>query len=289
MDTGMKSLLFKATVWLSLLALALSLSGCAEIMHDTPISIDNLPAFSGQPYIELNGNVPLFTEEELSAIAFEDYAPLDILGRCGAAVASVGVELMPTEDRGAIGSVKPSGWQTSKYDFVDGKYLYNRCHLIGYQLSGENANEENLITGTRYMNTEGMLPFENEIADYVRRTEHHVMYRVTPIFRDTELVARGVTMEAVSVEDGGEGLCFYVYCYNVQPGVDIDYRTGQNHLSAEFEQGEQGEFVLNRNSRKIHRPTCNAVSNISEKNRQPYTGSLELLLAQGYERCGECF
>lgn len=271
------------------LLLLVTLSACVELSPASPVSVDNVPPFDGKPYVELNSNVPLFTEEEISAIAFEDYSPLDILGRCGAATASIGVELMPTEERGPIGSVKPSGWQTSKYDFVDGKYLYNRCHLIGFQLSGENANEQNLITGTRYMNTEGMLPFENEIADYVRRTDNHVMYRVTPIFKDTESVARGVTLEALSVEDGGEGICLYVYCYNVQPGVDIDYRTGNNHLSDAYDDGEQGIFILNRNSKKVHKPTCEAVQQMSEKNRQEYNGSLELLLAQGYKTCGECF
>ncbi len=289
----MKQTIRMSALWLSLIALILTFSGCAELFDSlapaSPVSLDTIPAFSGDPFVTLNNNVPLFTEDELSAIAFEEYSPLDRLGRCGAATASIGVELMPTEERGAIGSVKPSGWQTSKYDFVDGKYLYNRCHLIGFQLSGENANEQNLITGTRYMNTEGMLPFENEIADYVKRTENHVMYRVTPVFEDTELVARGVTIEAVSVEDGSEGICLYVYCYNVQPGVDIDYRTGNNHLSEQYEYGEHGSFILNRNSQKIHRPSCAAVQQMSEKNRQHYEGSLELLLAQGYETCGECF
>ena len=193
------------------------------------LSLEEVPPYSGQPYVVLEGNRPTFTSAELTTEAFEEYAPLDILGRCGTAYACVGEELMPTEERGSIGQVKPSGWQTSKYDHVDGKYLYNRCHLIGYQLTGENANPENLITGTRYMNTEGMLPFEDMVADYVEETGNHVLYRVEPIFDGTDLVASGVRMEAYSVEDHGKGVSFHVYVYNVQPGVVIDYATGENY------------------------------------------------------------
>ena len=185
------------------------------------VPLHAIPAFSGKPYIEINGNIPFFTANELTAVSFEHYSDLDGLGRCGEAVASVGRDLMPDTDRGSIGSVKPSGWVTVKYDFVDGKYLYNRCHLIGYQLTGENANEKNLITGTRYLNIKGMLPFENMVADFVKETGYHVMYRVTPMFEGNNLVASGVLMEAQSVEDGGEGIRFNVYCYNVQPGGDF--------------------------------------------------------------------
>ncbi len=192
-------------------------------------SLAEVPDYDGSPYAELNGNVPDFTEEEReTAESFEMYSELDALGRCGVACASVGLDLMPTEERGTIGQVKPSGWWTVRYEGIDGKYLYNRCHLIGYQLSGENANERNLITGTRYLNVEGMLPFENMAADYVKETGNHVLYRVTPDFRGEELVARGVQMEAWSVEDGGEGVCYNVYCYNVQPGIGIDYGTGES-------------------------------------------------------------
>ena len=198
------------------------------------ITLENLPEYSGEPYVELNGNLPNFTEEERTdQTPFETYSSLDLLGRCGVAYANVCRELMPTEERGAIGMVKPSGWQMAKYDCVDGKYLYNRCHLIGYQLAGENANERNLITGTRYLNVTGMLPFENQVADFVEETGYHVLYRVTPIFEGLELVARGVEMEAWSVEDGGEGVCFHVFVYNVQPGVVIDYATGESHLAEE--------------------------------------------------------
>lgn len=189
---------------------------------------DNIPDFNDYPYVELNNNVPFFKDDEITDISYENYSELDSLGRCGVTVSCIGKDLMPTEERGSIGQVKPSGWQTVKYDFVDGKYLYNRCHLIGYQLTGENANRKNLITGTRYMNTEGMLPFENMVADYIKETENHVMYRVTPIFKGDELVARGVLMEAKSVEDNGKGIEFCVYVYNNQPGVEIDYLTGKS-------------------------------------------------------------
>lgn len=203
--------------------------------EDAAVTLGTLPAYDGNPYVELDGNQPAFTEEEKAGTAsYETYASLDLLGRCGPAEACVGQELMPTEERGAIGMVKPSGWHTVRYDgVVDGKYLYNRCHLIGYQLTGENANERNLITGTRYLNVEGMLPFENQVADYVEETGNHVLYRTTPVFKGLELVARGVQIEAWSVEDGGAGVCFNVYCYNVQPGVEIDYATGESCLAEE--------------------------------------------------------
>ena len=195
------------------------------------LSVGEIPAYSGEAAIEVNQNVPGFTKEDYTAEAFEQYSPLDELGRCHAAYACVGEEIMPTEERGAIGMVKPSGWHTVKYDFVDGKYLYNRCHLIAYMLSGENANTENLITGTRYLNTEGMLPYENQVADYVHNTGNHVLYRVTPLYEGDNLVASGVEIEASSVEDKGKSLSFHVYCYNVQPGVTIDYATGDSALA----------------------------------------------------------
>lgn len=191
-------------------------------------SIEEIPEFSGDPYVAVNGNVPFFLPEEITDESFEYYAELDDLGRCGVTMACIGVDIMPTEDRGEIGSVKPTGWQSVKYDCVDGKYLYNRCHLIGFQLAGENANKRNLITGTRYLNIEGMLPFENLVADYVQETENHVLYRVTPLFDGEDLVAHGVLMEGWSVEDEGEGVCFCVYAYNVQPGIVIDYQTGNS-------------------------------------------------------------
>lgn len=192
----------------------------------TSYALQEIPPYQGEPYVIINHNVPNFKEEDYTTLSFERYSELDSLGRCGVAYANVSVDTMPTEERGSIGMIKPSGWQTVKYDFVDGKYLYNRCHLIGFQLTGENANEKNLITCTRFMNTVGMLEFENKVAKYVKETKHHVLYRVTPVFEGTNLVASGVFMEAYSVEDQGKGIQFYVYVYNVQDGVTIHYADG---------------------------------------------------------------
>ena len=291
------------------------------------LSVDEIPAYSGQAAIEINQNVPGFTESDYTTEAFEQYSPLDGLGRCGIAYACVGEEIMPTEERGAIGMVKPSGWHTVKYDFVDGKYLYNRCHLIAYMLSGENANTENLITGTRYMNTEGMLPYENQVADYVHDTGNHVLYRVTPLYEGDNLVASGVEIEASSVEDKGKSLSFHVYCYNVQPGVTIDYATGDSELaedlatenvqetaqetsvadgkqssenavaavqeetSAEQDGGhakEEQDYVLNKNTKKFHYLWCSSADDIKKKNRKDFTGTREEVISQGYVPCKRC-
>ena len=217
-----------------LLILLITLTGCITKPENAEISVSGedwfsaVGEFSGEPYVEVNGNMPFFTEDEITDESFESYGEMDTLERCTVCVASIGKDLMPTEERGSIGYVKPSGWQNEKYDFVDGKYVYNRCHLIGFQLTGENATRENLITGTRYLNVEGMLPFENDVAQYIKDTGNHVMYRVTPVFEEDNLLASGVLMEAYSVEDEGEGICFNVYCYNVQPGIIIDYSTGEN-------------------------------------------------------------
>ncbi len=192
--------------------------------------IEDIEAYQDSPYVEVNNNIPFFTQEDLSAGEHESYSPLDYLGRCGPAIAMIGIDLMPTEKRGSISMVKPTGWHLAKYDFVDGKYLYNRCHLIAYELAGENANVENLITGTRYMNVVGMQKFEDRTAAYILKTGNHVLYRSTPIFEGDNLVATGVLLEARSIEDDGEGICFNVFCYNVQPGVEIDYRTGDHHI-----------------------------------------------------------
>lgn len=192
----------------------------------------NVPEYAGEPYVHINGNIPFF-DDVITTDSFETYSELDYLGRCGVAFANVNRELMPTEPRGEIGSIKPTGWNQAKYDgVVDSKppYLYNRCHLIAYCLTAENANEKNLITGTRYMNIEGMLPFEEQVAKYLDKNDNHVLYRVTPVFYGNNLLANGVLMEAYSVEDNGEGICFCVFCYNVQPGVLIDYKTGENCL-----------------------------------------------------------
>ena len=200
--------------------------------HIPSASLESIPEWDGETaYVIINGNVPFFTDDEKVTQSYESYGELDGLGRCTVCIACIGIDLMPTEDRGSIGSVKPSGWQTVKYDFISGNYLYNRCHLIGYQLTGENANKQNLITGTRFLNIDGMLTFEDMIADYIKETENHVMFRVTPIFEGDNLVASGVLMEAWSVEDEGEGICFCVYAYNCQPGVIIDYATGESEAA----------------------------------------------------------
>lgn len=235
--------------WLPfLLALTLLLSSCGDLLNfrfgwqseeqTEPVALSDVPSYREDAYIAVNGNVPFFTDEEKASAtsSFETYSNLDSLNRCGVATASVGRDLMPSDKREGIGSVKPSGWQTVKYDIVDGQYLYNRCHLIGYQLTGENANKQNLITGTRYLNVIGMLPYENMVADYVKETGNHVLYRVTPVFNGNDLVALGVLMEGWSVEDNGEGVAFCVFCYNVQPGIVIDYATGESRLAEDGEE-----------------------------------------------------
>ena len=278
-----------------LLLLSIILSGCTleqeqiSASGSWPVSLNDIPEYTVEPFAVVNDNVPQFTAEDTTTEAFEKYSDLDSLNRCGTAYANICTELMPTEERGSIGQVKPSGWQTVKYDIVDGKYLYNRGHLIGFQLAGENANEKNLITGTRYMNVEGMLPFENLVADYVKETGNHVLYRVTPIFSGNDLVARGVQMEAMSVEDKGESISFNVFCYNVQPGIVIDYSTGNSSLSDEALSPENSaEYVLNTNNKKFHLPDCPSVNEMKQENRQEYTGNRELLIAQGYTPCGRC-
>lgn len=284
-------------------------------------SLWEIPAYSGTPYTEVNGNQPYFTEEELTTQSFETYSELDSLGRCGMAYANVGQDLMPTEPRGEIGAVKPTGWHLVKYDNVDGKYLYNRCHLIAYMLAAENANPQNLITGTRYLNVQGMLPFETKVCDYVKNTGNHVLYRVTPIFDGDNLLADGVLMEAYSVEDAGEGICFCVFAYNVQPGIGIDYATGDNWAegsgtyqstaapaavetpapqpetdtavqitpeSSVSQESRETTYVLNTNTKKFHYPTCSSVDDMKEKNKQIYTGSRDEVINMGYVPCKRC-
>jgi len=284
-----------SVIVLALLAAVLlaAFSGCRlEKPKTYSDSLQQLPEFSSDAYVVVNDNQPEFTDDELVTKSYEFYSELDALNRCGYAMACIGQDIMPTEERGSIGQVKPTGWQTVKYDFVDGKYLYNRCHLIGYQLTGENANEKNLITGTRYMNVEGMLPFENMVADYVKETGNHVIYRVTPVFQDDELLARGVQMEAWSVEDDGEGICFNVYVYNNQPGVIINYADGTSRLENPEEESKEPEvqtnYVLNIKSKKFHREDCSQVDTIASANRQDVTGTRSSLLDQGYEPAGCC-
>ena len=258
--------------------------------------LSNIPDYDGNAYVELNGNVPEFSESEKTySESFEEYGKLDSLGRCTYAVSCIGKDLMPTEKRGSIGSVKPSGWHISKYDFVDGKYLYNRCHLIGYQLTAENANERNLITGTRYLNVEGMLPFENDVADYIEITNNHVYYKVTPIFQGNNLVANGVQMQAYSVEDNGQGISFNVYCYNVQPGVAIDYATGDNQAvasssvtSTSSDEADKKTYIVNNKTKKFHNPDCDGVKKMSSSNKKKYKGTRDSLISNGYSPCQKC-
>lgn len=256
--------------------------------------LSQIPAYSGSPYAVVSGNAPSFTEEDRAA-APETYAPLDELGRCGVAMAVVSRDTMPTEERGSIGMVRPSGWHTVRYDdLIADRYLYNRCHLVGFQLAGENANERNLITGTRYMNVEGMLPFENEVADYVEATGNRVLYRVTPIFVGDELVARGVHMEALSVEDGGAGVSFNVFCYNVQPGIEIDYATGeswreqQEPARQQLGPAEGSAYVVNVNTGKFHLPGCRSVGQMKEANKKEITAARDEMISWGYSPCANC-
>ncbi|MBQ3427745.1 MAG: DNA/RNA non-specific endonuclease [Clostridia bacterium] len=243
------------------------------------------PEYSGEPYSVINDNIPFFavpyvSEGDVIYEVFEDYSPLDELGRCNAATANICTELMPTDERGDISSVIPTGWHSVKYDFVSGKYLYNRCHLIGYQLAGEDANTLNLITGTRYMNITGMLPFENMIADYVKETNNHVLYRVTPDFKNNELVARGVEMEAMSLEDHGGDICFNVYCYNVQPGVVIDYTDGNS--------GAYGEFILEQDKNILHKTGCLGYDGKNETNIAIAEGAVWEFVKHGITLCPLC-
>ena len=290
-------------------------SAPTEITTASSFSLSDVPAYSGKAYISVNGNVPYFTAAELTTTSFETYSDLDTLGRCGVTYACIGQDLMPTKERGSIGMVKPTGWHTVRYDdLVDGKYLYNRCHLIGYQLTGENANTQNLITGTRYLNIEGMLPFENMVADYIQETDNHVLYRVTPIFEGNNLLANGVLMEGYSVEDKGAGVSYCVFAYNVQPGIEIDYATGESKLADSAQQEEQktatvtptpspepekqepatgseasqADYILNTNTKKFHYPTCSSVNDMKEKNKQEFFGTRDEAISNGYFPCGRC-
>lgn len=292
-------------------------SSVEEIVNSFETEYIEVPEYAGDAYIVINDNVPFFTKSNLPTESFEYYSDLDDLGRCGIACANIGQDIMPTEERGNIGQVKPSGWQTVKYDNVDGKYLYNRCHLIGYQLSAENANEKNLITGTRYMNIEGMLPFENMVADYVKETGNHVLYRVNPLFEGNDLLAYGVLMEGFSVEDEGDGICFNVFAYNVQPDIVIDYANGDSYpdesMSAADEVSETQDdaeyntpvaqesteqqtvpapagtdYILNTRSKIFHYPDCRSVKQMAEKNKQTYSGNRDDVIAMGYDPCQNC-
>ena len=249
---------------------------------DTGLKLSEIPEFSGTPYYVVNQNQPSFSKQDYVSYSFETYGELDELGRCTAVMASVGRDLMPNTSRENISHVRPSGWKTVQYEFVDGKSLYNRCHLIGFQLSGENANEKNLITGTRFMNVDGMLPFENMVADYVKETGNHVLYRVTPIFQSTELVARGVQLEGWSVEDAGLGICLNVFVYNNQPGVVINYATGDSKLIKGY------CYVLNLSTHKFHEADCTSVPKIQNANKELYFDDRDELLRKGFSPCSAC-
>lgn len=297
-----KSLITKV---FAIICAVLMLSSCSQINNIYQNTVDEKTTntqttqtqeqttelYTGEAYYTINDNIPQFDSYTYSE-SFETYGELDSLGRCTTCFANIGPDLMPTEERGAIGSVKPTGWQTTKYDCVDGKYLYNRCHLIGYQLTAENANEKNLITGTRYMNVEGMLPFENEVAEYIRKTENHVLYRVTPDFKGDELVARGVQIEAYSIEDKGKGVCFNVYCYNIQPNIEINYKNGESkYIGTEATSSytsEKQSYIVNISTKKFHKPDCTSLKNTKSKNKKSYFGYRESLISNGYSPCGQC-
>ncbi len=291
-----------------LLCIVLFLSGCGVWFTNdiggqnglfigvTDTRVDELkdvPEFKDEPYVVINDNKPYFTDDMLSDKAYEFYSELDDLGRCGYVMACVGPEIMPTQERGEIGMVKPTGWHTVKYDNVDGKYLYNRCHLIGYQLTGENANKKNLITGTRYLNMDGMLPFENLIADYVEETGNHVLYRVTPIFEGNNLLATGVQMEGYSVEDDGAEICFNVFAYNAQPGINIDYATGESQLAGNVklerpEEKKPTTYIINRNTKKFHLPNCSSAVDMKPQNKKESDKTRDELEKLGYSPCKSC-
>ena len=261
-----------------------------------PFDLSDIPSYSGSPYCEVNNNQPFFQADKLTTESFKQFSELDSLGRCGVAYACIGTDSLPTKERGAIGMIKPTGWHTVRYDdLIEDKYLYNRCHLIAFELSGENANPQNLITGTRYMNVEGMLPFENRVRDYVENSNNHVMYRVAPVFEGDKLVAHGVLMEGYSVEDSGTGICFNVFCYNVQPSIEIDYADGTSWISDQSDnqlktdtQDSRVSYILNTNTKKFHYPDCSSVNDMKEKNKEVFTGSREELIEMGYFPCGRC-
>lgn len=275
------------------------------------IVLSDIPPFSDKPYVVLNNNQPYFNSSDYTTDSFEYYSSLDNQGRCGIVYACIGKDIMPTGERGETGQIKPTGWHTVKYDIVDGKFLYNRCHLIGWQLTGETSNERNLITGTRYLNIQGMLPFENMVADYIKETENHVLYRVTPCFEKNNLLAHGVQIEAYSVEDDGAGICFNVFCYNAQPGVTIDYSSGNSKLTNDTYENttlkttekaskpttqrptsnsfvEKANYVANTNTGKFHYPSCSSVDDMKEENKMLFNGTRDELISDGYVPCKRC-
>ncbi len=289
-------------------AIAASASGSSAGKSSGAVVLSKIPKYSGSPYVKLNHNKPAFKTSQLIKRSYEKYGSLDSLGRCTTCIANVSRSTMPTAPRGSIGMIKPTGWHTIRYSFVDGKYLYNRCHLIGYQLTGENANSRNLITGTRYMNVDGMEPFESEIAQYVKSTGNHVLYRVTPVFKGSDLLAHGVHMESESVEDHGSGIKFNIYCYNVEPGTKLNYTNG-NSRATNGESGTSGGstatntesstsgstndnarhyYVVNVNTGVFHLPSCSSAARTLPKNKRTMRVKRSLLISQGYRPCKIC-
>lgn len=270
---------------------------CAQTFEEQPDGFEVLAA-NAEAVVDENGGEPSFTEDDTAHAednpGFESYSALDALGRCGAATACLGPETMPApgEERESISEIKPSGWDQAFYDGVENEALWNRCHLIAWSLSSENANERNLVTGTRSMNAEAMLPYEEEVASYIDRTGNHVLYRATPVFENRELVCRGILLEAESLEDGGRGVSFSVFCANVQPGVAIDYDTGasreERREDAPSQDAEAREYVLNTSSMRFHLPECDSVADMSPDNRAYVTESRDELIREGYEPCGSC-
>ena len=291
-----------AVIALSALSLLLVLACLAvsygEASRQTGGALSEPPAWAGEAVTEINGNEPFFTQEEMEGTEGVSYSALDRLGRCGVCLGRLGPETLPRDKRGPIGDVKPTGWHTVRYDeLIEDRYLYTRCHLIGYQLAGANADERNLITGTRYLNISGMLPYENRVYAYISETGNHVLYRVSPVFVGEDLLASGVLMEARSLEDGGRGLSFCIYAHNVQPGIVIDYRSGESRRAgdepasgtgAQPPASGQPRYVLNTNTLRFHRPDCPAVGEIKPQNRQDFYGSRDEAVARGYTPCGRC-
>lgn len=278
-----------------------------EFNKTNHLNINSVPPYSNKPYVTINDNKPFFTESDMTNESFEKLSNLDKLGRCGVAYANLCKELMPTQERGAIGMIKPTGWHTIRYENIDGHYLYNRCHLLSFQLTGNNADARNLITGTRYLNTEGMLPFENMVAEYIKTTNHHALYRVTPIFVGENLLASGVLIEGYSIEDNGKSVCFNVYCYNVQPGIKINYATGESVVENSSSQYDYKQnttqnskvnanknpdyktvYILNMHTKKFHYTNCESVKNMKEENKKYLSCTREQLISQGYSPCKLC-
>lgn len=288
--------------------------GKIEYFAKSDVTVESIPKYSGEDYVVLHNNLPSFYIWQLSTEPSLSFSPLDSMGRTGAGFACLGRETLPTDSRGSIGNIQPSGWQTVRYDdLIPDKYLYNRCHVIGYMLSGDNATPENLFTGTRYLNMTLMKQIESSVSEYIQGTGNHVLYRVTPFYKDDDLVAYGVQMEGYSVEDHGETICFNVFLYNIQPGIQIDYRTGSSWIDPDYSAAssdlillplepenkdtsaskdmnpeKQVSYVLNTNTKKFHYPYCSSVSDMKLTNREDFYGTREEAISAGYKACKRC-